>query len=269
MLAGITTRWKQIVAYYFTGNSVKGETLKPVVLDIISRANGIGLHVSTITSDMGSANRALLNSFGIVCSRHCKVVNKIPHPSGKDESLFFMHDVPHIVKNLWASEVKGNIIRLSDAVVDKFDLPSNEVSVTHVRELLAFQSDKDLKIAPKLTEAHVNPSHFEKMKVSGALSFFSQSVYSGLRYIVECEGYSNDLLTTAWFIHMINKWFDLMSSRHPKMALSKFNESCYEQAISHLESVVWLFNNITIGVKEQWKPVQTGIILSTTTILDL
>lgn len=76
MLAGVTTRWKQIVAYYFTGNSVKGETLKPVVLEIISRASGTGLHVRTITSDMGSANPALLNSFGIICSRHCKVLNK-------------------------------------------------------------------------------------------------------------------------------------------------------------------------------------------------
>lgn len=83
-----------------------------------------------------------------------------------------MHDVPHIVKNLWASVVKGNLIKLSYAVVDEFDLPSNEVSVTPVRELLAFHKDKDLKIAPKLTEAHVNPSHFEKMKVSVALIFF-------------------------------------------------------------------------------------------------
>ena len=107
------------------------------------------------------------------------------------------------------------------------------------------------------------------MKVSGALNFFSNSVKAGLHYLVECEGYSKDLLTTAWFIGMINKWFDLMSSRHPIMALSNVNESCYKQAILHLEQVIRVFHEIRIGVNAKWKPVQTGVILSTTSILNL
>ena len=100
MLGGITTRWKQLVAYYFTGKSVDGETLKPIVLEILKRAKDIGLHISNVTSDMGSANRALMRSFGIICARDCKVINNIPHPCTNDEILYFMHDVPHIVKNL-------------------------------------------------------------------------------------------------------------------------------------------------------------------------
>lgn len=269
MLGGIATRWKQTVAYYFTGNSVRGETLKPVVLEVISRANDIGLHVSTVTSDMGSMNRALLSSFGIICSRDCAVVNKIPHPHNENDFLYFMHDVPHIVKNLWASFVRGNDIILNDAVVEKCGLPSKEVSLEHIKKLLSFQADKDLKLAPKLTAATLNPSHFQKMKVSGALTFFSHSVSAGLRYLVECEGYGKELLTTAWFLDLINKWFDLMSSRHQKMALSKYNQVSYEQAIAHLETVTWVFQEISVGRKGRWKPIQTDVILSTTTILNL
>lgn len=121
---------------------------------------------------MGSANLALLSSFGIICSRDARVVNKIVHPCQENESLYFMHDVPHIVKNLWASPAKGNTTYLSDAIVEKFMLPSNEVSVAHVSKLLTFQEEKDLKLTPKLTTFHVSPSHFDKMKVSGALIFF-------------------------------------------------------------------------------------------------
>ena len=51
------------------------------ILDIIKKATDIGLHVIAVTSDMGSANRALWRSFGIVCSRYSQTVNKIPHPS--------------------------------------------------------------------------------------------------------------------------------------------------------------------------------------------
>lgn len=35
MLAGVTTRWKQTVAYHFTSNSFCSATVKAVVIDII------------------------------------------------------------------------------------------------------------------------------------------------------------------------------------------------------------------------------------------
>lgn len=107
------------------------------------------------------------------------------------------------------------------------------------------------------------------MKVSGALNFFSHSVSSRLRYLVENEGYDRKLLTTAWFIDLVDKWFNLMSSRHPSMALSKLHASSNKEAISHLKEVVWVFHDITIGYRAGWKPVETGVILSTTTIFDL
>ena len=61
MLGGITTRWKQIVGYHCTGNSVNGTALKAMALYIIKRASAIGLHVVAVTSDMGSG-RVLVSS---------------------------------------------------------------------------------------------------------------------------------------------------------------------------------------------------------------
>lgn len=62
MLAGIASRWKQVVAYYFTGkwrNSVNGEKLKSIVEMIIKEAEKIGLLVHNVTSDMGPSNQAM------------------------------------------------------------------------------------------------------------------------------------------------------------------------------------------------------------------
>jgi len=98
MLAGITTRWKQTVCYHFTGNSTVGSKLKEIVLEIIRKAHDIGLHVSTVTSDMGSANRALHKAIGIVCPKLSVTVNKIPHPLVPGRMLYFMFDVPHLTK---------------------------------------------------------------------------------------------------------------------------------------------------------------------------
>ena len=90
MLGGITTRWKQTVAYRFTGNSVHGATLKPIVLEILQRTKDIVLHVNSVTSDMGSANRALWQRFGKVCSRYAKIVNMIDHPVAAGRHLHFI-----------------------------------------------------------------------------------------------------------------------------------------------------------------------------------
>ena len=37
MLAGISSRWKQIVAYYFTGNKTDGTAFRPIILRIIEK----------------------------------------------------------------------------------------------------------------------------------------------------------------------------------------------------------------------------------------
>ena len=51
------------------------------------------------------------------------------------------------------------------------------------------------------------------MNVGLAKAIFSRSVSDGLIYLVENEGYDNEMLTTAKFIEYISRWFDLVNSR--------------------------------------------------------
>ena len=74
-------------------------------------------------------------------------------------------DVPHIVKHLRNHIVNGQDIVLPDDVVHEFGLPCNVVSVAPLYVLVKYQANKGLKPALKLTEKHLRPSHFEKMKV--------------------------------------------------------------------------------------------------------
>ena len=73
---------------------------------------------------------------------------------------------------------------------------------------------------------------------------------------------------TAWFINTMNRWFYLLSSRTPAMALSKLHPEKFDEAKEFLIQFIDLFTNISIRM-DQWKPVQTGIILTTTGILQL
>ena len=143
MLAGNTTRWMQVVAYHFSGNSTKGAEYRPIITEIIQRAASIGLHVMNVTTDMGSPNQAMWKSFGV---DHNKT--SVAHPATPDRQLYFMPDVPHLVKNLKTALIRGQVFFLPSDVVQKQNLPSNHVSVVPIKDLIQFQEGMALKLAP-------------------------------------------------------------------------------------------------------------------------
>lgn len=269
MVGGITTRWKQTVAYFYTGNSTDGAVFAPIIIDIIKRCNVIGLNVAAVTSDMGSANRAMWKKLGILGGKRAVTINSFPHPVNPHIKICVLADVPHVIKNVRNHLVNGQTITLPMNVVQKFNLPCNTVTIEPLKKLVEYQQDKDLKPAPNLTAKHLDPSHFDKMKVSHALNIFSHSVSAALKLMVETRQWDPHILTTCWFLDVMNRWFDLMSSRHPIIALSKFDIEKYNSAISFLDSVVDIFDGIAIGQTGAWKPVQTGVILSTLSVIQL
>lgn len=64
MLGDIFTRWKIPVAYHFTPKSVDGALLKPIIEEIIKKAESISLLVHSLTSDMAPVNLDMWKVFG-------------------------------------------------------------------------------------------------------------------------------------------------------------------------------------------------------------
>ncbi|KAG0419305.1 hypothetical protein HPB47_004232 [Ixodes persulcatus] len=129
MLGGVTSRWKQIVAYHFTGRSLDGELLKVFVLKLVQLASEAELNVLVVTCDMGQ-------------------------------------------------------------------LPPEAES-------------------------------------------------------------------TAWFCELVSRWFTLVSSRHPVVALSHLDLQQPQTAIRTLDLT---FGQMKMGVTAYWKPLQAGVISSTTVV---
>jgi hypothetical protein len=65
LLAGIFSRWKQIIAYYYTPDGYDGAQLKPIIEEIIAKAESICLYVHSVTSDMGATIKQCGNLFRI------------------------------------------------------------------------------------------------------------------------------------------------------------------------------------------------------------
>ncbi|KAM7282417.1 uncharacterized protein ISCGN_002567 [Ixodes scapularis] len=103
MLAGLSTRWKQVIGYHFTGSSVSSDDLKKIVFEIIVECEKIGLVVEGIVSDMGACNQGLWKQCGVSATRHSDPIVSCPHPcavEGENRDLLFFADAPHVLKNV-------------------------------------------------------------------------------------------------------------------------------------------------------------------------
>jgi hypothetical protein len=271
MLGGISTRWKQTVAYYYTGSSVNGGVLKNIVLSIIKYTEEIGLKVNSVTSDMGAINQAMWKSFNISCSKSGSISSSIKHPCDPTRTIDFLADVPHLLKNIRNSLLCNKHFIITAKIQEKYKLQSPIIDSKHLNKLVDFQEGMDLKFAYKLTSEHLDEKHFNKMKVSRATSVINHDVSCGLKFVAN-EIKDDSILTTAWFIGIVDKWFTLMTSRNPGMALSMKNNKVYNETITFLNEVIEIFRGLKILGKTgkiRWKPIQSGVILSTTSVINL
>ena len=268
MVAGVLSRWKQTVAYHFTGDSINGEYLGNFVKQILIKCSNIGLNVICVTSDMGSSNQSFWKSYGVIAGRYTLTNNFFQHPDVPQKKIFIIADPVHLFKNIRMALLNNKTIELPENVVAQHNLQHNLVQASHIKELVDYQDKLNFKLAPKLHEQDLTPSHFQTMRVSSATNVISHSVSSGLKFLAD-ELKKPKLLTTAWFLDRVEQWFKLMTSRHPVFALSKCNEDAYNCAIKFLNDFIDLFERIKIGYKKTWKPCQKGVLISTKSILDI
>ncbi|XP_064461629.1 uncharacterized protein LOC135371569 [Ornithodoros turicata] len=195
---------------------------------------------------MGPGNRSMWQYFKVNSGKHSRIANIAQHPSFGNRQLLMLHE----------DDVK------------RHNLPGSVITLDPIKHLARFQEESTFKLAPKIRKEVADPNHFDKMKVSNAMSIFSHSTAVALRTMVEEHGWPEQTLVTAWFIDQVNHWFDLMCSRHPVMALSRHNTAKYEEALKFLQVFMDMFSRLKIG-NGHYKPCQAGVLLSTTSMLEL
>lgn len=85
MLCGISTKWKQAIAYEFTANSFCSQQVVDIITEIIKQAQEIGLKIKAVISDMGPQNRSWWRNFNITVGKYCKIINYVAHPCNNEE----------------------------------------------------------------------------------------------------------------------------------------------------------------------------------------
>lgn len=193
MARGIHTNWKQPVAYFFVKNCCPVEDLKNIVCEAIARLTNLGLNVLGFISDQGPNFQKLSRSLGVTTDKTYFLVN------GKN--FFYLFDTPHLLKSTRNHFITKNMI-----------IEEGTTDMAHVRAFYQRDKQQTFRQAPKLTESHINPNNFEKMKVKYAAQLLSASVAAGVNTYIALSALPSSAIATATFISKMDELFDVLNS---------------------------------------------------------
>lgn len=217
MLRGVITNWKQVVAYYFRGNTIPEGWMKSTLLSVIEKVLSCGLTVIATVCDQDPKNQGLLTSLGVTCMEPFFYVGKT--------KVFALYDAPHLTKS-----VRNNLKKYNLHYVNSKNNTVQIASWKDIQEFYHRESSEKYKIAPKLTHKHVFGKPTSHMSVKLATQVFSHSVAAGLS-VYHKTGMSVTALSTADFVGKMNKLFDTLNSKHlfgnTKYACAVSDDSCH------------------------------------------
>lgn len=228
MIRGINYNWKQPIAYYLISNSCTGGDLNNIIVSTIRRLKNININVKAFVTDQGSnfINFSKINS----------VTPEEPYFEVDNEKIIYIFDPPHLIKSTRNMFFKHNLI-VDDETIDK----------KHVDTFYNYDSKCNVRMAPKLTYAHIHPSPFEKMKVRLAVQVFSHSVAAGMSAALNQGILPTNSKCTINFINLMDRLFDIFNSSdtpNSKIFNDPFKNDGHQ--LDHLNKMVKIFKNMKV-----------------------
>jgi hypothetical protein len=173
------------------------------------------------------------------------------------EKLFVMPDAVHVFKNVAGSLMSGHRFYLDQKTVDAYKLPSSEISLVPITQVFELDKGDVLKLCPRLKANVISPNHFEKMNTSLSVALLSHDVAAAILYQISAKNIEAKHQTTAWFLMLMQKWFN--ANANPKE---------HDAAITFFHTFMEIVTNLKTN-DNVWKPFQAGLLLSTQAALDL
>ncbi|KAL5246115.1 hypothetical protein ACI65C_013523 [Semiaphis heraclei] len=262
IIRGLKNKWKQVIGCHLTDSSLDNQSFKQFIQQCIESVESCGIHVLTLSSDMGNTNRALWSSLDVKVKKDGIRKNTFDFNS---HNIFIMPDICHLLKNLKSSLLKNDII-LPKEYCENEGLSSQVVKGSFVVSLWEYEinSNKELRSLHHLKREDMWPSNFEKMHVGAAIRFFSLKTAAAIELAVKLNVLPSDAITTAHFIRLIQEWFSLTTSKVRKTSITKRNK---EKKYDFLLKIITITENTVFG--HGWKPLNAGIIMATLSIIGI
>ena len=195
MVRGIKEKWKQPLGYVLVHESCPSEEIKSILLKMIDDLTSVGLLVETIISDLGSNLQKLLRVLNITPDK--------PWFIHKGKKIFYLYDSPNLIK-----AVRNNLMKYDIHCGKNMKKVASWEDIQVINEL---DRTQNLRCCPKLTQKHINPNGFMKMKVKLATQTISQTVASTMSTYISLGALPPSAMETAELISNLILTTSLMS----------------------------------------------------------
>ncbi|XP_014678175.1 PREDICTED: uncharacterized protein LOC106817986 [Priapulus caudatus] len=251
MARGLCSNWKQVIGFQFVGTTVRSKSLQRHILLSVKKLEALGLKVRAVVCDQGPTNRAALSCLGMTKN------NPSIELSGRNYLVIF--DIPHLFKSLRNNFRKNLFVKVNGRV---------EASWQDVVEFYNLDKSQSLRLAPKLTDVHLNPGLFKKQNVRMAVQVLSHTVAAGLHTYASVGLLAATAMQTSAFLERVDKLFDILNSRtlHVNRKSSKPLSSVTSEEFKFLEESIswtksWSFGKVL--------PFQWGLVNSIRAVVRL
>ena len=193
MARGILENWKQPLGYYLVHESCNSTKIKEKLLETINKISSISLKVIAVVSDLGSNFQKVLKDLDITPLK--------PWFMHNGNKIFYLYDAPHLIK-----AIRNNLLKYNFHHGDKV------ASWKDIEAIYKKDSALSIRCCPKLTENHIHPNGFKKMKVKYATQVLSHTVAAAISMSVSVGALPTTASGTAEMISKFDQIFDSLNS---------------------------------------------------------
>jgi hypothetical protein len=129
--------------------------------ELIDKVESIGLNVVGLVSDIGSNFQKLVKEMAITPEK--------PWFIHKGKNLYYISDPPHIIK-----AVRNNLMKYD------YHFENKVASWRDITAIYEIDSKNSIRCCPKLTNTHISPNGFQRMKVKLATQVMSHTVSAAM-----------------------------------------------------------------------------------------
>ncbi|KAK4295516.1 hypothetical protein Pmani_031930 [Petrolisthes manimaculis] len=249
IVRGIIGCWKQIV-YFNYDTKMTHDLLQKIIIAVEES----GYEVHATVCDMGSTNSKMLKDIGI-SENH----NTFLNPYDNSRVIHAFLDVPHLIKLVRNHFLDHGFYNINT---------KKEIRCDPVKKLSVLDNG-NLKLAPKLTDHHLQVKGPQRQRVKYAVQLLSGTVSKAMKFLGEHGKLESEtLVETSEFIQLINDWFDVFnSSIRTDSAGKRHSFMKSDKQIKVINDTVTLIKCLRVTGK--YLPFQKGIVISSKSVVTL
>lgn len=197
MAKGLCSKWKQTLRYFLFEKSVPADTIKMMVIDCIKKLKETGLYPKFVTCDHDPSNVSAFKKMGITDDN--------PYLMENEEKVFFFYDAPHLLKS-----IRNNLFKYD------FKVGNEKISWQYIKKFYEIDRNMCIRRAPKVSDIHIHPNSFQKMRVQYARQIFCRTVAAAIHTHATLGVLPTEAAATAKLIYKMDELFDIFNSSQRK-----------------------------------------------------